>query len=88
MDIEKHRALASHRVTDEAMTSVELAALDFACRRSTLGETKTGRSWQRFEVDWPTPPTVRRRYKASLDAMPIAAAMTTSGAAWRLYVPD
>jgi hypothetical protein len=42
MDIEKRRALAIHCLADEAMTSVQLAALDFACRRSTLGETKTG----------------------------------------------
>jgi hypothetical protein len=75
VDIEKHRALAHHRITHQGMTTVKLTGSDFPCQRSTLRDTKTGRSWQRFAVDWPMPPTLQRRYKASLNAMPIAIAI-------------
>src|SRR6266516_1038166 len=75
VDIEKRRALADHRVRPQGMTTVQLTGLDFTCQRSTLRDEKTDRSWQRFEVDWPMPPTLQRRYKARLNAMPIAIAI-------------
>jgi hypothetical protein len=75
VDIGKHRAIVDHRITQERITTVQPAGLDCTSRRSELRDARTGRSWQRFEVDWPMPPTLQRRYKASLDAMPIAIAI-------------
>jgi hypothetical protein len=75
VDLGKHRAIVDHRITQERITTVRPAGLDFTSRRSELRDARTGRSWQRFEVDWPMPPTVQRRYKARLDAMPIAIAI-------------
>jgi hypothetical protein len=75
VDIKTSRTLAEHRITRQEATTMHLVGLELACRHSKLSDVQNGRSWQRFEVDWPMPPSLERRYKARLDAMPIAIAI-------------
>ena len=75
VDIEKRRVIANHQIMHQGIATVQLTGLGLTCRRSTLRDAKTDRSWQRFEADWPMPPTLQRRYKAKLNAMPIAIAI-------------
>src|SRR5262249_6976688 len=56
------RALVEHRLTHTKPERKALLGLDFEASRSTVRDPKTGRTWERFDADWPMPPGIKRRY--------------------------
>ncbi len=69
------RAVAYHRLIKVSAETVKLPGHAEPCSRTTLREPRTGRTWERYEIDKRVPSRLSRRYKATAKTTPIAIAI-------------
>lgn len=69
------RSIVEHRLTQESDGAISLAGIDRTSRQVILHEPETGTTWRRFELEWPAPARLRRRYKKRQAALPLGLAV-------------
>src|SRR5262249_20650178 len=85
VDIERRELLIHHELGEIGTDRISLPGITERCRRSTLVEPGSGRSWQRYEIQREMPAHLRRRHKASDESTPIAVALPTHEEPAQIY---
>lgn len=75
VDLKRRQVPIHHHLSEVASENISLPGIKSPCCKTVLREAQSGRSWDRYEVEWRVPSNIRRRYKAIDSTTPIAIAV-------------
>lgn len=81
----KSKTLVHHKLTRGAPDVLKLPGCREQCKRVRLREPRTGRSWEKYEIERKMPQSLKRRYKARHATTPMAIAVPGQSGEGRLY---